>query len=322
MKIVIPGGTGHLGTLLTRHFRSTGHQVVVLSRNVEAHAVPWDGKTLGEWAREVDGADAVINLAGRSVHARYNAATKAEIIDSRVDSTRAIGEAIARADRPPRFWLQASTSTIYAHTYGPPNDEHTGVIGGHEADVPEAWHFSIEVAQAWENAIDEAKTPWTRKVKMRTSVVMSTDPEGAFHALLRHLRMGLGRFGDGRQYMSWIHEHDFIRAVDWLMEKKFEGVVNLTAPNPVPNAEFMEELRQAWGGHPVIPTYRPMLEIGAWLMRVEPELVLKSRRVVPARLLESGFRFVYERWGDAARELVARKREGGLSCEPQPSRYW
>ncbi len=308
MKIVIPGGTGHLGSLLTRHYRSTGHQVVIVSRNVEAQAVPWDGKTLGDWAREVDGADAVINLAGRTVHARYNAATKAEIIASRVDSTRVVGEAIARADRPPRFWLQASTSTIYAHTFDHPNDEHTGVIGGHEPDVPEAWHFSIDVAQAWEKAIDEAKTPWTRKVKMRTSVVMSTDPAGAFHALLRHIRMGLGRFGDGRQYMSWIHEHDFIRAIDFLMEKKFEGVVNLTAPEPLPNAEFMEELRQAWGGHPVIPTYRPMLEIGAWLMRVEPELVLKSRRVVPARLLESGFQFEYERWGDAARELCSRRR--------------
>lgn len=311
MKIVIPGGTGHVGTLLTRHFRKAGHQVVVLSRNVEAQAVLWDGKTLGPWAKELDGADVVINLAGASVHARYSAAKKKEIIQSRVDSTRVIGEAIAQAGKPPRAWLQASTATIYAHTYDRANDEHTGVIGGQEPDVPEAWHFSIEVAQAWEKALDEAKTPWTRKVKMRTSIVMSADPGGAFDALLRHIRLGFGRFGDGRQYMSWIHEDDFIRAVEWLIDQKFEGAVILGAPNPLPNREFMEELREAWGGRPTVPTWLPLLEIGAFVMRMEPELVLKSRRVVPARLLESGFRFEYERWSDAARDLCSRRRGGG-----------
>jgi uncharacterized protein (TIGR01777 family) len=310
MKIVIPGGTGHVGTLLTRHFRQAGHQVVVLSRNVEAQAVLWDGKTLGAWAKELDGADVVINLAGRSVHTRYSAAKKAEIIQSRVDSTRVVGEAIAQAEHPPRMWLQASTATIYAHSYDRANDEHTGVIGGHEPDVPEAWHFSIEVAQAWEKALDEAKTPWTRKVKMRSAVIMSADRGGAFDALLRHIRLGFGRFGDGRQYMSWIHEEDFIRAVEWLIEQKFEGAVILAAPNPLPNAQFMEELREAWGGRPTVPTWRPMLEIGAFLMRTEPELVLKSRRVVPARLLESGFRFEYERWNEAARDLCSRRRGG------------
>jgi uncharacterized protein len=310
MKIVIPGGTGHVGTLLTRHFRKTGHQVVVLSRNVEAQAVLWDGKTLGPWAKELDGADVVINLAGASVHARYSATKKKEIIQSRVDSTRVIGEAIAQADKPPRAWLQASTATIYAHTYDRANDEHTGVIGGQEPDVPEAWHFSIEVAQAWEKALDEAKTPWTRKVKMRTSIVMSADPGGAFDALLRHIRLGFGRFGDGRQYMSWIHEDDFIRSVEWLIEQKFEGAVILGAPNPLPNREFMEELRDAWGGWPTVPTWLPLLEIGAFVMRMEPELVLKSRRVVPARLIESGFRFEYERWSDAAHDLCARRRGG------------
>lgn len=308
MKIIIPGGTGHLGTILTRHFREAGHHVIVLSRNVEAHALPWDGKTLGPWADEIDGADVVINLAGRSVDTRYSAATRAEIIGSRVDSTRVIGDAIARAKHPPRVWLQASTATIYAHTFGEANDEYTGVIGGHEPDVPEAWHFSIEVAKAWERAIDTANTPRTRRVKMRTAIVLSPERGGPFHAILRHIRLGFGRFGDGRQYMSWIHERDFIRAIEWLIDHELEGAVNVAAPNPLPNREFMRELQEAWGRPLTVPTLRPILEIGAFLMRTEPELVLKSRRVVPARLLHSGFTFEFPEWSDAAHDLCSRRR--------------
>jgi uncharacterized protein len=323
MKIVIPGGTGHVGSLLTHHFRRNGHHVTILSRNVEAHALPWDGKTLGAWAEALDGADVVINLAGRSVHTRYTAAKKEEIIRSRVDSTRVIGEAIARAARPPAVWLQASTATIYAHTFGPPHDEQTGTIGGHEPDVPEAWHFSIDVAKAWERTLDEAATPHTRKVKMRSAVVMSPAPGGALHALLRHIRMGLGYFGNGRQYMSWVHEDDFIRSLEWLIEHdELEGPVNIASPNPVPNREFMGELAEAWGTHVAVPTFRPMLDIGAFLMRTEPELVLKSRRVIPARLLGSGFRFDFPLWSDAARDLVARMKEGVLPSEAAHSPRW
>jgi hypothetical protein len=308
VKIVIPGGTGHLGTILTRHFREAGHQVVVLSRNVEAHAVPWDGKTLGPWAEEIDGADAVINLAGRSVDTRYSPAKKAEILQSRVDSTRVVGEAIAIARNPPRVWLQASTATIYAHTFGQPHDEYTGVIGGQEPDVPEAWHFSIEVAKAWERAVDTANTPRTRRVKMRTAIVLSADRGGAFHAILRHVRLGFGRFGDGRQYMSWVHERDFIRAVEWLLESELEGAVNVASPHPLPNRDFMHELQEAWGAPIAVPTIRPILEVGAFLMQTEPELVLKSRRVVPGRLLQDGFTFEFPEWRDAARDLCSRRR--------------
>lgn len=323
MKIVIPGGTGHVGSLLTHHFRRAGHQVTVLSRNVEAHAVHWDGQTLGPWAETLDGADVVINLAGRSVHTRYSPAKKQEILQSRVDSTRVIGEAIALAARPPRVWLQASTATIYAHTFGPPHDEDTGVIGGGEPDVPEAWHFSIDVAQAWERTLDEAKTPHTRKVKMRSAVLMSPGRDGAFHALLRHVRLGFGHFGNGKQYMSWIHDHDFIRAIEWLIEREdLDGAINIASPNPVTNREFMGEIAEAWGAHVQIPTFRPMLDVGAFLMRTEPELVLKSRRVVPARLLGSGFRFDYPLWPEAARDLVARTREGVASWEAVHSARW
>jgi uncharacterized protein len=310
MKIVLAGGSGSLGRILTRAFE-TEHEVVVLTRDENNAGVVWDGRTLGTWAEELDGADVLINLAGRSVDCRYNAARRAEIMDSRVDSTRVLGQAIARAKRPPRVWLQSSTATIYEHEYGAANDELIGRIGGHEPDVPEDWRFSIEVAQAWERALDEADTPHTRKVKLRTAMVMSTEEGSAFRLLLRHIRLGFGRFGDGRQYMSWIHERDFVAALRWLIaHDEIEGVVNLAAPNPLPNADFLRALRKAWGTRLAIPSAGLVLRFGAWLVRTEPELVLKSRRVVSRRLAENGFRFAFAQWPDAARELCARMRNG------------
>ncbi len=322
MKIVIPGGTGHLGTILTSVFRRRGDEVVLLSRNVEAPARLWDGRTLGEWANEIDGADVVINLAGRSVDCRYGLKEKSEIMRSRVDSTRVVGEAIARARRPPRVWLQASTATIYAHRYDAPNDEFTGIIGGNEPDAPEEWHFSIDVAKAWERALDEAQTPCTRKVKMRTAMVMSATHGGPFHALLRHIRLGFGRFGDGRQYMSWIHERDFTRSVRWLIDNDIDGAVNLAAPEPLPCNEFLHELRDAWGSSLAIPVSGVVLETGAFLVRTESELVLKSRRVMPGRLMEHNFIFDFTTWHDAARDLCARWRGGVPTYEPQSSPLW
>jgi uncharacterized protein (TIGR01777 family) len=312
MKIVIPGGSGHLGTALTRSLRGAGHSVTILSRNVESPGLLWDGRTLGDWAMAIDGADAVINLAGRSVDCRYGPRQRQEILSSRVDSTRVIGEAIARAVHPPSLWLQASTATIYAHRYNAANNEHGGIIGGTEQNTPEEWAFSVEVARAWEQALDDAPTPHTRKVKMRSAIVMSPARGGAFQAMLRHVRLGFGRFGDGRQFMSWIHERDFTRAVEWLIAHDLvDGAVNLAAPEPLPNADFTRILAEEWGAARLIPTQEWMIEVGAWLLRTEPELVLKSRRVVPKRLLEQGFTFEFPRWDEAARDLCAQMRGEG-----------
>jgi uncharacterized protein len=311
MKIVIPGGSGHVGTALARTLHHAGHHVVILSRNVESPGRLWDGRTLGDWVSELDGADAVINLAGRSVDCRYDARHREEIMRSRVDSTRVIGEAIASVARPPAVWLQMSTATIYAHRYDAPNDEHNGVLGGTELDVPEEWRFSVEVARAWEKTLDDAQTPNTRKIKMRTGMVMSASRGGAFQALLRHVRLGFGRFGDGRQFMSWIHERDFARAVQWLIAHDLvTGPVNVTAPEPLTNHEFTRVLREEWGTGVSVPTSEWMIGVGAWVLRTEPELVLKSRRVVPKRLLEQGFRFEFPQWSDAARDLCAQARGG------------
>jgi uncharacterized protein len=314
MKIVIPGGSGQVGTMLARAFHGEGHEVMVLSRRPPSapwNVVGWDAETIGDWADELNGADVVINLAGRNVNCRYTPENRRDIMESRVRSTRAVGEAIAKAKRPPRVWLQASTATIYSHRYDAPNDEATGQIGGSEPDAPASWHFSIEVAQAWERALDEAPTPHTRKVKMRSAMTMSADRGGVFDVLLGLVRRGLGgQAGNGRQYISWIHEDDFIQAVRWLIEHDdLDGPVNLAAPHPLPNAEFMRVLRKAWETRIGLPATRWMLTIGAFFMGTETELVLKSRRVVPKRLLDSSFEFRFPTWPGAAEDLCRRWRE-------------
>jgi uncharacterized protein (TIGR01777 family) len=308
IKIVIPGGSGQVGTMLARAFHRDGHDVVVLSRRPRMRpwrAVEWDGATLGAWQREIDGADVVINLTGRSVNCRYNTANRREILESRVTSTRVVGEAIVRAARPPRAWLQASTATIYAHRYDSPNDERSGVLGGGESNAPSSWRFSIDVARAWERAFDDIVTPATRKVALRSAMTLSPDAGGVFDTLVGLVRRGLGgSAGDGRQYMSWVHYEDFVAAVGWLIDRDdIDGVVNIASPNPLPNAEFMRLLRDACGMPFGLPARSWMLEIGAAFMRTETELVLKSRRVVPARLVEHGFTFAYATWAEAARDL-------------------
>jgi uncharacterized protein (TIGR01777 family) len=317
MKIVIPGGTGQVGTLLARAFHRDGYDVVVLGRSPRElpwRMVLWDHEEPGEWMEELDGADVVINLAGRSVNCRYNRRNRDEILRSRVETTQAVGRAIAEAKRPPAVWLQASTATIYAHRYDAANDEMFGVIGGRESDAPSSWRFSIDVATAWEKALDEASTPRTRKVKLRAAVVMNPDPGGTFEILLNLVRFGLGgTVGDGRQFVSWIHEIDLIRSVRWLIDREhLDGAMNLAAPGPLPYQEFMAALRQAWGTPVGLPATKWMLEIATFLLRTESELVLKSRRVVPGRLLADGFAFQYPEWPAAAEELCRRWRSERL----------
>lgn len=317
MRILLPGGSGQVGTVVARAFHASGHEVVVLSRTPASapwRVVAWDAEHLGSWASAVDGSDVVINLAGRSVNCRYTPRNRRDILESRVRSTRVVGAAIAEAAAPPAVWLQASTATIYAHRYDAPNDE-SGPLGGTEPDVPPSWHFSIEVAQAWERACLDAPAPRTRKVLMRSAMIMSPDPGGIFDTLLGLVRRGLGgTAASGRQFISWIHERDFVRAVEFLIATpSLSGPVNISAPHPLPNQQFMEVLRRTWGTRIGLPATRWMLHAGAILLGTETELILKSRRVVPGRLRKAEFGFDFPTWPEAAAELCERRRAGRVA---------
>jgi uncharacterized protein (TIGR01777 family) len=220
---------------------------------------------------------------------------------------------IASLDSPPRIWLNASTATIYRHALDRPMDEATGELGGNElisrrTHAPETWNFSVQVAKDWEAAFFATRTALTRKVALRSAITFSPTPGNAFEILLNLVRFSLGgRQGNGRQFVSWIHESDFARAVEFLIDhEEFEGAVNLAAPHPVPNRAFMEALREAWGMPNGLPTPAWAIEIGAFFLRTESELVLKSRRVIPGRLLDAGFNFEFPTWPEASLDLVRR----------------
>lgn len=311
MRIVIPGGSGQVGGILARHFYSAGHAVTILSRDPRPapwRVVLWDGVTPGEWIHDLTDSDVCINLSGRSVNCRYTAANRQAILNSRVQSTRLLNEVIASAAHPPRLWINASTATIYRHSLDRAMCEATGELGGDEPGAPDTWRFSIDVAKAWEQAFFAIPAPGTRKVAIRSAMTFSPDRGGVFDVLSGLVRRGLGGAqGSGDQFVSWIHEADFVRAVDLLIAREdLAGVVNLASPNPLPNRDFMRALREAWGVRFGLAAPAWAIEIGALLMRTESELVLKSRRVVPGCLLDAGFQFRFPEWHGAARELVSR----------------
>ncbi|MGW3295900.1 TIGR01777 family oxidoreductase [Streptomyces xiamenensis] len=311
MRCVIAGGTGQVGRILDRALTAAGHEVTILTRSpARDREVYWDAVTAGPWTRVLHGSDVVINLAGRSVSCRYTDANLRTMMDSRVRSAEVIGEAVAACARPPAVWLQMSTATVYAHRYDAPQDEATGVIGGREEGVPGYWAYSVLIARNWERAQEAADTPHTRKVALRSAMVMSPDRGGVFDWLLWMARLGVGGpVAGGAQYVSWIHDRDFVRAVEFLAAREdLSGPVNLAAPGPLPQREFMRELRGAWGRRPGLPATAWMAELGAFALRTDTELLLKSRRVVPGRLREAGFDFRHPRWPEAASDLVRRVR--------------
>ena len=318
LRIVLPGGSGQVGRMLAGYFQQRGHHVTVLTRLPYAETyqtVRWDGENTGPWTEYLEGADVCINLAGRNVNCRYTAANRAEIYESRIRSTHLLGEVIGGLAEPPWVWLNASTATIYRHALDRPMDEATGELGGHEwltarRRVPETWNFSIRVAKDWEAAFFAAQTPRTRKVAMRSAITLSPAPGNAFAILLKLVRFSLGGTqGNGCQYVSWIHDLDFARAVEFLIAREdIAGAVNVAAPQPLPNREFMAILRDAWGIPNGIPAPAPLIELAALFLRTESELVLKSRRVIPGHLLNAGFNFNFPDWPEAAEDLVYRWR--------------
>jgi hypothetical protein len=313
LRIVIPGGSGQLGQILAAYFQQRGHHVTVLTRSPYAalwQTVYWNGVSLGSWTEHLEGADVCINLAGRSVNCRYGKANRASIYHSRISTTQLLGEVIAHLAAPPKVWLNASTATIYRHALDRPMDEYTGELGGNEPGAPAKWNFSIRVAKDWEAAFFATPTLRTRKVALRSAVVFSPIAGNPFVIYSNLVRLGLGGTqGTGRQFISWIHDLDFARAVEFLIARDdLEGPINLASPYPLPNREFMAMLREAWDMPNGLPAPAPLLELAAFLHRTETELLLKSRRVAPTRLLDAGFRFEYENWPAAAADLVHRWR--------------
>lgn len=305
-SIVIAGGTGFLGQRLAAHLQHAGYDITLLTRRHQAvptgmKQLDWDGRSPGPWAAALEGATAVINLAGRSVNCRYNARNRDLILNSRIESTRVIGHAMAQCTTPPSVWLNASTATIYRHTFGPPWGE-DGQIG---ADPAAKDAFSIEVAVAWEAALFNSVTPATRKVALRTAMVLGCDINSVLPMLRKLSRMCLGgSLAGGRQYVSWIHETDFCRAVEWLIhDANFSGPVNVAAPHPVTNAELMQTVRTVCGRRFGLPTPRLMLEVGAVFLRTETELIIKSRRVIPQKLLAAGFEFRFPQLHGAVEDI-------------------
>jgi hypothetical protein len=305
-RIVLAGGSGFLGTVLSRRFQAAGWDVIVISRSApkepgRARFLPWDGKTPGDWAAALEGADLVVNLAGRSVDCRYHAKNRAQILASRVDSTALLGRAIGAAGNPPRLWINSSTATWYRDSLDRPMDEFTGETGT---------GFSVEVARAWEKAFFSAEAPRTRKAALRISIVLGREG-GAMKTLRNLVKCGLGGTqGSGRQMFSWIHEEDFFEIVRFVEARGLEGAVNCAAPQAVDNREFMRELRQALGVPFGLPAPEWILKIGTFLLRTEAELVLKSRWVAPARLLKEGFRFKHPELPEALADLFSKARLG------------
>ncbi|MGC9159292.1 MAG: epimerase, partial [Terracidiphilus sp.] len=333
LRILLPGGSGLIGHLLARRFLERGHQVTVLTRapyTAPWLTVRWDGEHPGPWIDHLEGSDVCINLTGRSINCRHNTGNRRSIYESRIGSTRLLGQAIAALNQPPRLWMNASAATIYPRLSDEngvdlPLDETTPAMDGRlssEQAGPDTasrstsprWterrDFSRRVVRDWEAEFFAAETPRTRKIALRTAVVLSPVPSSAFAVLSRLVRAGLGGTqGNGRQFVPWIHAADYASAVEFLMAREdLDGPFNLAAPNPLPNRQFMAALREAWEMPNGLPAPRLAIEIGAFFLRTAPELVLGSCRAVPGRLVEAGFAFAFPFWPDAAQDLVQQWR--------------
>jgi uncharacterized protein (TIGR01777 family) len=312
--IVIAGGTGFTGRHVTAWLLKAGYRVVALTRqpaqpehDPDARLVhlSWDGRTLGPWARALENAAGVVNLAGRNVNCRYTARHRREILESRLDSVRVLGQAVRQCVNPPPVWVQAATLAIHGHRGDQPLTEAAHIGGG----------FSPDVARAWEQAVHDALVDLPiRPVILRMSFVLGSDG-GALPVLARLVRWGLGgAIGDGQQYYSWIHIHDVCRVISRALEDDLmRGVFHVTSPGPVRNEAFMRQLRRAVGCRVGLPCPAWMVHLGCLLMGSEAELALRSRRGVPARLEVMGFGFRFNHLEEALKDLLSPGSAGQAS---------
>ena len=301
-KIVLAGGTGFIGTGIIRHFGLKGYEFVVLTRNPKTREdgireVQWDAKTVGPWVKELEGAEAVVNLTGRSINCRFTEENKREILESRVQSTTVLGKAILKLKQPPQVWLNASSAAIYGNADEHDMDEFTGDTGT---------GFLPEVVKAWEKAFYKSDLPVTKKFVLRITLVFSEN-EGVIPRLENLVRFGLGgRQSNGAQFLSWIHEEDFYRVIRWCIDNpEKEGIYNCCSPKPVTNSDLMHALRKAMDMPVGLPAAAWMVKLGALFIGTEPELLLDSMRVVPTLLLQQGFVFNYPNIDSAIKKLLS-----------------
>ena len=299
-RIIITAANGFLGDNLCTHFAKS-YEVIALVRTLLPNTknityVKWDGKTLGDWKLHVDGAHALINLAGKSVDCRYTEENKRIILQSRLDSTQILAEAIEGCKVKPTIWINSASATIYAHSLEEANSESKHVIGS---------GFSVDVCQQWEKAFFEFIHNDVRQVALRTTIVLGEDG-GAFPVMKKMVKFFLGgKQGKGNQMISWIHIDDFNKAVDHVLShKEIEGVINIGSPNPVRNTDFMKKLRAACKRPFGLPAPKWLLKFGARIIKTETELILKSRFIQPEKLIETGFKFNYPTIDSAMSDLV------------------
>uniref|UniRef100_UPI00404B7738 TIGR01777 family oxidoreductase n=1 Tax=Gelidibacter sp. TaxID=2018083 RepID=UPI00404B7738 len=298
--IIIAGGSGFLGCVLESYFEKKGDTVKILTRHPKKpNEILWNAKALGHWTEVLENADILINLTGKSVDCRYTEKNKKLIYDSRIDATNILGLALNLCEKPPKIWINSSTATIYKHSLIKKMDEETGEIGN---------DFSMNIAKSWEKTFYEITNPKTRKIAIRTAIVLGKNG-GAFIPLKKLTQFGLGgKQASGIQKVSWIHENDFARAVEFIIENDdLSESINLSAPEPTDNQSLMKSLRQALNVPIGINHPKWLLEFGAKLIGTETELVLKSRNVAPKRLLDKGFTFEFENIDTAVSHLLIPK---------------
>ena len=294
MKIIITAANGFMGEYLVNYFSKT-HEVVAIVRKSmtfeNAKTCLWDGKNPDDWANELEGADVLINLAGKSVNCRYNDSNKAAIYASRLESTTVLGKAIEACENPPKLWVNAASGTIYRHSLNDPMTEKSGEIGT---------GFSVDVCQKWEKSFFDFQLPKTRQVALRTAIVLGKNG-GVMIPFKRLTQLGFGgKMGDGQQQFSWIHIEDVCRSIEFIIENQsLSGVINISSPNPVQNKDFMQALRKRYNLFALIPSPSWLLELGAKLIKTETELILKSRFVIPEKLEQAGFKWKSPKIEDA-----------------------
>lgn len=290
-KVVLAGGTGFVGQDFAQRFKKLGYEVLIISR--QPGHIAWEDSNGIRQALE--DAEMLINLAGKSVNCRYTDENRRIILESRTSTTRILGESVLECDHPPELWINSSTATIYRHAEDRPMTEKEGEIGS---------GFSVDVAKAWEQAFFEFSLPSTRQIALRIAIVLGKG--GVMEPLTNLVRFGLGGSqGAGTQQFSWIYIEDLFRMVLYFQQHPaLEGVFNASSPHPVTNRQLMESLRRHMGVRIGLPSPRWMLEVGARFIRTETELVLKSRWVIPERMEQEGFTFVYDTLDTALDEIL------------------